>query len=70
MIDAIKATSQGSRQYFDVQLSAQKSKMGATENNLDMFTRTVARLLGEMKERDEALKKIPPNVTEMIKKMK
>lgn len=44
--------------------------MGATDNKLDTFTRTVVRLQGEMKERDEALKKIPPNVQEMIKKMK
>jgi uncharacterized protein Yka (UPF0111/DUF47 family) len=70
MIDGIKTMHTGSRQYFDDQILAQKSAIGATDNKLDTFSRTVVRLQGEMKERDEALKKIPPNVQELLKKMK
>lgn len=43
---------------------------GSTDNKLDTFSRTVMRMQGEMKERDEALKKIPPNVQEIIIGMK
>lgn len=58
------------REYVDDQFGIATNRTGAVEGKMDTVQRLISKIQLDMKERDEALRKIPPNTEQLLKTMR
>ena len=65
--DKLDETMTESKDSFDSQYAIMKNELDSSISKIDKFSSMMLKLQHEMKSRDEALKKVPPNCTQMLK---
>ena len=66
-VDKLEEASTESKESFDSQYAVMKTELEASVGKIDKFSKMMLNLQQEMKSRDEALKKVPPNCTQLLK---
>lgn len=55
------------RVMFNSQFDLMKAELKASLNRIDKFTKSVTQMKDDMKQRDEALKRVPANTNQILK---